>query len=143
MYERDYILRLIMQVGRMLTAMLHAIREQRPDDALETAREAVAALLDTDIALADAMTGEGLVAFLAAGGRTDVLRSRMLGELLMARADAYAAVGCEGSAMAERARARTVLEAAALEADGEEADRISELLEQLGWEPRRGQDVRW
>ncbi|MBW6468628.1 MAG: hypothetical protein K0B85_05675 [Coriobacteriia bacterium] len=131
MYERDYILRLITQVGRMLTAMLHAIREQRPDDALETAREAVAALLDADIALADAMTGEGLVTFLAAGGRTDVLRSRMLGELLMARADAYAAVGREGSATAERARARTVLEAAAPAADGEEAGRISELLEQL------------
>ncbi|MFU8891386.1 MAG: hypothetical protein ACNA76_06990 [Anaerosomatales bacterium] len=131
MYERDYILRLITQVGRMLTAMLHAIREQRPDDALETAREAVAALLDADIALADAMTGEGLVTFLAAGGRTDVLRSRMLGELLMVRADAYAAVGREASATAERARARTVLEAAAPAADGEEAGRISELLEQL------------
>ena len=131
MYERDYILRLITQVGRMLTAMLHAVREQRPDDALETAREAVSALLDTDIALADAMTGEGLAAFLAAGGRTDVLRSRMLGELLMARADAYEATGREGAAAAERARARTVLEGAVTDAEGEEAERIATLLDQL------------
>jgi hypothetical protein len=131
MYERDYILRLITQVGRMLQAMLHAIREQRPDDALETAREAVEALLDTDAALADAMTGEGLATFLAAGGRTDVLRSRMLGELLVARADAYEDVGSERVADHERERARIVLEAARPDADGEEADRIDALLEQL------------
>jgi hypothetical protein len=131
MYERDYILRLITQVGRMLQAMLHAIREQRPDDALETAREAIEALLDTDVALADAMTGEGLATFLAAGGRTDVLRSRMLAELLVARADAYEHVGRPGAADDERRRARVVLEAARQDSDGEEADRIDTLLEQL------------
>jgi hypothetical protein len=131
MYERDYILRLITQVGRMLQAMLHAIREQRPDDALETAREAIEALLDTDVALADAMTGEGLATFLAAGGRTDVLRSRMLAELLVARADAYEDVGRQTAADDERRRARVVLEAARQDADGEEADRIDTLLEQL------------
>ena len=131
MYERDYIPRLITQVGIMLQAMLHAIREQRPDDALETAREAVAALLDTDVALADAMTGEGLATFLAAGGRTDVLRSRMLGELLVVRAAAYAAVDRESAATDARERARMVLEAARPDADGEEADRIDALLEQL------------
>jgi hypothetical protein len=131
MYERDYILRLITQVGQMLTAMLHALREQRPEDALETAREAVAALLDTDASLADAMTGEGLATFLAAGGRIDVLRSRMLGEVLVARAEAYAATGREGEASRERGRARAVLDAAAPAADGEEADRISSLLERV------------
>jgi hypothetical protein len=131
MYERDYILRLITQVGRMLQAMIHAVREQRPDDALETAREAIEALLDTDVALADAMTGEGLATFLAAGGRTDVLRSRMLAELLVARADAYEDIGRQGAANDERRRARVVLEAATQDADGEEADRIGTLLEQL------------
>ncbi|MBE0417675.1 MAG: hypothetical protein IBX63_07910 [Coriobacteriia bacterium] len=132
MYERDYILRLITQVGNLLRAMLHAIREQRPEDALEAAREAVAALLDTDTDLADVMTGEGLAAFLSAGGRTDVLRSRMLAEVLVVRADAYAAMGREGAKSRERERARSVLEAAAPDADGEEADRIGALLEQLG-----------
>lgn len=131
MYERDYILRLITQVGRMITAMLHSIREQRPEDALETARDAVGALLDTEPDLADSMTGEGLATFLAAGGRTDVLRSRMLGEILVVRADAYEAAGLSDSASRERERARLLLEAAAPEADGEEAERIRELLTQL------------
>lgn len=131
MYERDYILRLITQVGNMLRAMLHAIREQRPEDALDTAREAVTALLDTDAGLADAMTGEGLATFLAAGGRTDVLRSRMLAEVLVARAEAYAGMAQEEDASRERERARAVLEAAAPDADGEEAERIEALLGQL------------
>lgn len=131
MYERDYILRLITQVGRMLKAMLHAIREQRPDDALETAREAVGALLDTDPDLADSMTGEGLATFLAAGGRVDVLRSRMLGEVLAARADAYDALGSPEAAARERERARAVLRAAAPDAEGEEAERIATLLRAL------------
>jgi hypothetical protein len=132
MYERDYILRLITQVGRMITAMMHAIREQRPEDALETARDAVGALLDTEPDLADAMTGEGLATFLAAGGRTDVLRSRMLGEILVVRADAYEAAGLPDAAARERERARVLLEAAAPDADGEEAERIGGLLGQLG-----------
>lgn len=132
MYERDYILRLITQVGRLLKSMLHAIREQRPDDALETARDAVSALLDTDADLADAMSGEGLATFLAAGGRVDVLRSRMLGEVLVARADAYEAAGRASSAQRERERARAVLNAARADADGEEAERIEALLVVLG-----------
>lgn len=137
MYERDYILRLITQVGTMLKAMLHALREQRPEDALETARDAVAALLDTDVELADAMTGEGLATFLSAGGRIDVLRARMLAEVLVAREQAYEAVGRATAASRERERARAVLEAAAPEADGDEALRIGELLDRL--ENRRGQ----
>lgn len=132
MYERDYIMRLITQAGAMLKAMVHALREHRPDDALETARDAVAALVETDSELADAMTGAGLATFLAAGGVTDVLRSRMLGEVLAVRADAYAASGRIGAASRERARARAVLEAAKPYADGEEAERIGSLLEQLG-----------
>ncbi|HET6497774.1 MAG TPA: hypothetical protein VFH17_01785 [Coriobacteriia bacterium] len=129
MYERDYILRLITQVGRMLEAMRHAIREHRPDDALETARDAIGALLETEPDLADAMTGEGLATFLAAGGRTDVLRSRLLGEVLVARAEAFAALGQGGASTWERARARAVLSAARADADGEEAERIAGLLE--------------
>ena len=132
MYERDYILRLITQVGKMIASMLHALREQRPDDALETARDAVSALLDTEISLADALTGEGLAGFLAAGGRVDVLRSRMLAEVLLARADAHEAAGQLSSAYRERDRARAVLEAAAPDADGEEAERITELLGRVG-----------
>ncbi len=128
MYERDYILRLITQVGRMLQSMLQAIREHRPDDALETAREAVTALMETDATLIDTMTGAGLVTFLSAGGGIDVLRSRMLGEILLAEADAYDAVGRSAAAEHERSRALTVLRAAQPYADGEERDRIEDLL---------------
>ncbi len=128
MYERDYILRLITQVGRMLQVMLKEIREHRPDDALETAREALAALMDTDTALIDSMTGTGLVTFLSVGGGIDVLRSRMLGEILVARAEAYDAAGRPGVAEHERDRATEVLRAAQPYSDGEENDRIEELL---------------
>ncbi len=128
MYERDYIMRLITQVGQVLRAMLHALREQRPDDALETARDAVLALTDADPALVDAMTGEGLVTFLSAGGRIDVLRCRMLAEVLLARADAHDALDDPDRADADRDRARALLDAAAPEAEGEEAERIEALL---------------
>ena len=127
MYERDYIMRLITQVGQMLRAMVHAIREQRPEDAVETARDAVEALLDTDAGLADALTGEGLVTFLAAGGQIDVLRARLLAEVLVERAAAFDALGYAGRADAERERARSVLEAAAHDADGEEAEHIARI----------------
>lgn len=135
MYERDYILRLITQVGRMLRAMLHAIREQRPEDALETAREAVGALLDTEPELADSLTGEGLATFLAAGGRVDVVRSWMLGEVLAVRAEAYEATGQDSAAHRERQRARAVLRAALPDADGEDAERIREVLGRLEGAP--------
>jgi len=131
MYERDYILRLITQVGRMLQAMLHAIREQRPEDALETAREAVGALLDTEPELADSLTGEGLATFLAAGGRVDVVRSWMLGEVLVRRAEAYGALGQAEVAHRERLRARAVLQAALPDADGQDAERIRAALAEL------------
>lgn len=128
MYERDYILRLITQVGKMLESMLHALREQRPEDSLQTARDAIAALLETEPQLADAMTGEGLAVFLAAGGHSDVLRSRLLGEVLVLRAEAYEAMGAAERAARESARAHAVLTAALAEADGEEAARITALL---------------
>lgn len=130
-YERDYILRLITQVGHALRAMVHAIREQRPDDALETARDAILALTDADPVLVDAMTGEGLVTFLSAGGRIDVLRCRMLAEVLVERAEAYQSAGQDARAAAERERARVLLEAAAREADGEDAESIAALVERI------------
>ncbi len=132
MYQQDYILRLIATVGQMLRTMVKATREQRPDDALEVARDAVEALLETDPAIADSMTGEGLVAFMAAGGVIDALRARMLAEILIARAEAYDVADRSQAAVRERDRALTLLDAAQKDADGEEADRIAELLGELG-----------
>ena len=131
MYERDYILRLITQVGQMMRAMLHAIREHRADDSLEIAREAVEALLDTDVALADAMTGEGLVTFMTAGGTLDVVRSRLLAEVLIARADAFDEAGQHERSAQERVRAHEILAATAPLADGEDAEHVSRMLAQL------------
>ncbi len=131
MYERDYILRLITQVGQMLRAMLHAIREHRADDSLEIARDAVEALVDTDIALADAMTGEGLVTFLTAGGALDVVRSRLLGEVLIVRAEAFDEAGQHERAGHERVRAREVLEATRPHADGEDAEHVARMLAEI------------
>ncbi|MDY0087367.1 MAG: hypothetical protein RBS78_02255 [Coriobacteriia bacterium] len=131
MYERDYILRLITQVGQMLRSMLHALRERRPEDSLEIARDAIGALLETDSDLADALTGEGLATFLAAGGHPDVLRSRLLGEVFVLRAEACQAIGDYECARRERERARTVLQAALPDADGDEGERIAALLAEL------------
>ncbi len=131
MYERDYIMRLITQVGQMLRAMLHAVREHRADDSLEIARDAVEALVDTDIALADAMTGEGLVTFLTAGGALDVVRARLLAEVLLVRADAFDEAGLHERADHERARAREVLESTTPYADGEDAEHVERMLADL------------
>ena len=131
MYERDYIMRLITQVGPMLRAMLHAVREHRADDSLEIARDAVEALVDTDIALADAMTGEGLVTFLTAGGALDVVRARLLAEVLLVRADAFDEAGLHERADHERVRAREVLESTAPHADGEDAEQVARMLADL------------
>ncbi len=131
MYERDYIMRLITQVGQVLRAMMHALREQRPDDALEAARDAVIALTDADPSLVDAMTAEGLVMFLSAGGRIDVLRCRMLAEVFITRADAHEALGESRRAAIDRDRALALLDAAGPEAEGEEAERIDVLRDDL------------
>ena len=40
-YEQDYILRLIQRVGVFLRAIVSALREHRPDDALELSEEAL------------------------------------------------------------------------------------------------------
>ncbi|MBS3956866.1 MAG: hypothetical protein KGZ40_04995 [Clostridiales bacterium] len=131
-YERDYILRLIASVGQMLRAMVHAVREQRPDDSLEIARDAVEALLDTPITLADALTGDGLVTFLSSGGQLDVVRARLLGEVLSARADAFELAREPERAEAERGRALTVLQAAEPLAEGNDAERIAEFIAAIG-----------
>lgn len=120
MYQRDYILRLIEQAGAALRRLLAEIREQRPEEALETADAAVALVLDTSSELASSLTDEGLVVFLSAGGGVDVERAVMLAELLAGRADAFEAAGRPAEAGESRRRAAALLSAAVAEA-GEEA----------------------
>ena len=130
MYQSDWLLRQIEQMGDVLRRLMDALREHRPEDAIKLSREAVQQLLDADPNLIDALTGDGLVTLLSAGGALDTYRAHILGELLLARAEAHAMAGQASSAVAERDRARHLLTAVLPLAEGEEAARITEL---LGW----------
>ncbi|MDP2299814.1 MAG: hypothetical protein Q8M55_03770, partial [Actinomycetota bacterium] len=83
MYQSDWLLRQIEMMGHAFRRLLDAIREHRPDAAVEISREAAGELLESDPAIIDALTGEGLVTLLSAGGELDVFRAHMLGELLV------------------------------------------------------------
>lgn len=130
MYQTDWLLRQIEQMGDVLRRLLSALREHRPHDAIQLTREAVGELLDTDPDLIDALTGEGLVTLLSAGGEVDTFRAHMLAELLLARADAHAQLERQDLAKTERVRARALLEAVLPLAEDAEAARVAEL---LGW----------
>ena len=131
MYQTDWLLRQIEQMGDALRRLLAALREHRPEEAIELSREAVLELLDTDPDLVDALTGDGLVTMLSAGGMLDTFRAHMLAELLMARAEALTMQGHDAEAAAERVRTRALLEAAAPLVEGADERRIAELLEWL------------
>lgn len=130
MYQTDWLLRQIEQMGDVLRRLISALREHRPHDAIELSREAIEELLDTDPDLIDALTGDGLVTMLSAGGELDTFRAHMLAELLVARAEALDLQGRDTAAVSDRARARTLLEAVAPLAEGADERRIAEL---LGW----------
>ena len=128
MYQSDWILRQIEMFSTILKRLASMLREQRPDEALELAAEGIGEVLDTDPALADSLTGEGLVSLLSAGGSIDTMRAHVLGELLAARAEAHDQLGESNAAEYERERARIVLEALAPEVEGEQAEAVAELL---------------
>ncbi|MBN2847429.1 MAG: hypothetical protein JXP72_03145 [Coriobacteriia bacterium] len=130
MYQTDWLLRQIEQMGDVLRRLIAALREHRPEDAIALTREAVRDLLDTDADLVDALTGEGLVTLLSAGGTLDTVRAHMLAELLVARADALSLQGRTVASARERQRARTLLEAVAPLVEGADERRVVEL---LGW----------
>lgn len=131
MYQSDWLLRQIEQMGDVLRRLFSALREHRPEDAVALSQEAVSGLLDADASLVDALTGEGLVTLLSAGGALDTFRAHMLAELLLARADALEMEERHSDAAGERQRARVLLQAARPLAEGADAERIAELLEWL------------
>ncbi|MHB8051613.1 MAG: hypothetical protein ACYDHQ_10445 [Coriobacteriia bacterium] len=131
MYQTDWLLRQIEQMGDVLRRLIAALREHRPDDAIALSREAVEDLLDTDAGLIDVLTGEGLVTLLSAGGALDTFRAHMLAELLVARADALSMQGNTAASATERLRARVLLEAVAPLVEGADERRVTELLEWL------------
>lgn len=130
MYQTDWLLRQIEQMGDVLRRLVAALREHRPEEAIALSREAVEGLLDTGPDLIDVLSGEGLVTLLSAGGALDTFRAHMLAELLMARADALSMLGRTAEAVAQRERARVLLEAVAPLVEGADERRVTEL---LGW----------
>ena len=130
MYQTDWLLRQIEQMGDVLRRLVAALREHRPEEAIALSREAVEGLLDTGPDLIDVLSGEGLVTLLSAGGALDTFRAHMLAELLMARADALSMLGRTAEAAAQRERARVLLEEVAPLVEGADERRVTEL---LGW----------
>jgi len=111
MYESDYILRVINLMGIAFRRMLDAIAEQRSDDALEVARQAMEELMGASAGALDRLSGEGLLTLLSAGGELDVFHGRLLAELLLHRALAYEEGGAPERAAAERERAQVLFTA--------------------------------
>lgn len=133
MFEQDYILRMIAQLGVMLRAMREALREHRPDDVLKTADEAVGVVLGMDARLADAIAPDGLVALLGGAGRLDTARALSLAEVFTLRAQAAGELG--NLMVADVARSKAISLAYAIidhEPESEAAQRAEELLGVLG-----------
>lgn len=112
MYQSDYILRLIEQMGVLLRRIVAALREVRPDEALELTDEALELSLGMGPEVFGSLTGEGLIMLLGAGGDPDPAQALLVGEALVRRSQALAALGNEERARWESDRARAVLEIA-------------------------------
>lgn len=131
MYQTDWLLRQIEQMGDVLRRLVAALRENHPEEAVSLAGDAIGELLDTDPGLMDAVSAEGLVTLLSAGGALDTFRAHMLAELLIARADAFSMQDRPAEASADRSRAQSLLEAVAPLVQGADERRVTELLEWL------------
>ncbi len=105
MYETDYILRIIQQMGAILRRMMEELRGERPGEVYETSREALRLLLGIPPTLTDSLTADGLVALLSPGGMFDPERGRLAAEVFVRRAQAGKLAGDELSAAADRAKA--------------------------------------
>jgi hypothetical protein len=118
-FQSDYILRMIEQMGAMLRRILDSLRDHKPAEALELSEEAVGLVLDVDPDTALSLTGEGLLTLMGGGGDVDPTQALLLGQVLTLRAEACVQQGEHGQASREATRARIVLEAA-LESEREE-----------------------
>jgi hypothetical protein len=129
-YEKDYILRIIQQMGAFLRAMLDAVREQRPEDVRETSREALTLLLGLPPEVTDSLTPDGLVTILSVGGSLESARAVLAAEVFVRRVQADESQGLSAAAAGDRARARTLIDAVIAVGD-DEAARARELLAEL------------
>lgn len=131
MYEQDYLLRIINMMGVFLRAMLASLREHRPDDVRETAGEALTLLLGMPPTLSDALTPDGIVTMLSAGGRFEAKRGVLVAEVFVRRSQADAMSGLAESAAADAAKARRLLHATIADGDDQDAEVAASLLAEL------------
>jgi hypothetical protein len=130
MYQSDWLLRQIEQMGDALRRLMDALREHRPEEALRLSDEAIEELLDVDGGIILSLSGDGLVTLLSAGGEFDTFRAHVLAEILVARVGVLRGLGREAEGASERVQARTLLNAERPLVEGAQAERVAEL---LGW----------
>lgn len=132
MYETDYILRIIQQMGAILRRMMEELRGEHPGEVYETSREALQLLLGLPPVLADSLTADGLVALLSPGGMFDPERGRLAAEIFVRRAQAGVLAGDELSAATDRAKASRLIELTERFGNDEDVAEARALAEELG-----------
>ncbi|MDO8964929.1 MAG: DUF6483 family protein [Coriobacteriia bacterium] len=123
MFENDYIMRVISQIGVMLRAMLSDLRATKTGQVYETSREALQLLLGLPPSLADQLTADGFVTMLSTDGTFDAQRGRLVAEILTRRAQAFALDGEPARARTERLKAERLV---ALVAEYGDDDAVAE-----------------
>lgn len=132
MYETDYILRIIQQMGAILQRMIAQLRGDKPDEVFETSREALQLLLGLPPTIADSLTVEGLVALLSPGGMFDPERGRLTAEVFVRRAQAGALAGLAESVASDRAKAARLIALTIEYGSDEDAAEARALAAELG-----------
>lgn len=109
-FQRDYLMRLIEQLGTMLRAMSGHVEVLENDEALETSREGLSLLFRLPTGMVESMTPDGLVAMLSAGGGLDAERALLTADVFALRAKAQAQAGNSTAAISDAARARRLVD---------------------------------
>lgn len=105
MYQRDYLMRQIEQVGRMLAHILGLAKGGRGDEALGMFDEAYKPLIGVGSRVVAVLDDAQLVDLLTSGSSPDLRRVQLAMELLKAEADLYAGAGQPGEAALRYRRA--------------------------------------
>jgi len=131
LYQKDYILRIIEQLGTLLRAMVGALKEQRPEDVRDASREALTLLFGIPPELTDSLAPSGLITLLSVGGEFDAKRGRLAAEVYVRRVQADELDGLAESSEDDRAKALRLIGATIEFGDVEDAAEARALLAQL------------
>lgn len=131
MFENDYIMRIIAQVGAMIRAMRDKLAQREDEAVLETSRDALQMLLGLPPGMADFLTADGFVALLSPSGPFDPKRGRLTAEVLVVRALAHEGAGDADRAASSRVKAKRVIALVLEHGDDDDRAEAAALLEQL------------